>query len=92
MRQYSNGGVAQQQIVLRDKRDRLLSGGGNKKAINMAHMQGSQTSGSRAFANSLGVAPASLKKNVRKLNSGVPAKILIGRGGNNVMLQGGHYM
>jgi len=29
---------------------------------------------------------------MRKLNSGVPAKILIGRGGPNVVIQGNHYI
>ena len=29
-----------------------------------------------------------LKKNGRKLNSGVPAKILIGRNGPNIVIQG----
>jgi len=33
-----------------------------------------------------------LKKNTRKLNSGVPAKILIGRTGTNNIIMGGQVM
>jgi hypothetical protein len=33
-----------------------------------------------------------MKKNGRKLNSGIPAKILIGRSGQNVVITGNHYL
>ena len=33
-----------------------------------------------------------IKKNARKLNSGIPAKILIGRNGPNGVIQGNHYL
>ena len=43
---------------------------------------------SNLLANNTGHHTEKIKKNGRKLNSGVPAKILIGRNGPNIVIQG----
>ena len=56
-------------------RARMLSGGSN--GLSGGHLM-------------VGGAPGTekIKKNGRKLNSGVPGKILIGRNGPNIVIQG----
>lgn len=91
-------------VSLRDKRERLLSGGHGGMSQGQFGYGSSDSRGgpkksdqTRAGNNqsgNLNAAPGTdkIKKNVRKLNSGVPAKILIGRGGGNVVIQGNHYI
>ena len=94
--QPGNGAVA-----MRDRRDRMLSVGPNGLSHAMVgQIQGNdmtradlQNHGNAAKSNMLsnnqtGHQTEKIKKNGRKLNSGVPAKILIGRNGPNIVIQG----
>lgn len=92
LRQGSNGAMA-----MRDRRDRMLSVGPNGLSHAMVgQMQGGELPRGEGAANKGSVLPSNqtghntekIKKNGRKLNSGVPAKILIGRNGPNIVIQG----
>ena len=75
-----------QGVVLRDNRERLLSGG--QGGLSQQHVgQGSVDSrvNPNKFAQYMPPGTDKQKKVVRKLNSGVPAKVLIGRQGQNVV-------
>jgi len=99
MKQYNGKGVS-----IRDKRERLLSGGHGgisqgQFGYGSSDSRGGpkkseQNRGVNNQSGNLNAAPGTdkIKKNMRKLNSGVPAKILIGRGGPNVVIQGNHYI
>lgn len=98
-KQYNGKGVS-----IRDKRERLLSRcHGDISQGQFRYGSSDNRGGPKKFEQNRGVNNQSgnlnaasytdkIMKNMRKQNSGIPANILIGRGGPIVVIQGNHYI
>ena len=66
--------------------------GANGASLNPQNLGQNAREGARPYRGGQVAGTEKMKKNGRKLNSGIPAKILIGRSGQNVVIQGNHYL